>query len=106
MKAVGALPISLSILAAQTDRSARYAVTAVRHWSLADVTRVVVEVTGEFNFVTERLHNPERVYFDIPRSRPRIESRRIYSEQIDHRLLKRIGGAETLPGVTRSVLAL
>ncbi|SPE36550.1 N-acetylmuramoyl-L-alanine amidase [Candidatus Sulfopaludibacter sp. SbA6] len=112
MKLIAALTVSLSMLVAQrelvaqTERPAQYAVTAVRHWSLPDVTRVVIEVSGEFNFVTERLHNPERVYYDIPNSRPRLESRRSSSEQIDDKLLKRIRVAETLPGVTRVVLDL
>ena len=51
----------------------RRTVTAVRHWSLADVTRVAIEVSGEFEYRTDRLHNPERVYFDILNTRPRLE---------------------------------
>ena len=97
MKLIAALTVSVFVLAAQTERPAPHSVTAVRHWSLTGVTRVVVEVSGEFNFVTERLHNPERVYFDIPNSRPHIESRRVYSEQVDDKLLKRIRVAETAP---------
>ncbi len=29
-------------------------VTAVRHWSLSEVTRVIIEVTGDFEFHSER----------------------------------------------------
>ena len=111
MKLIAALTVSVAVLAAQTERPARSTVTAVRHWSLTGVTRVVVEVSGEFTFATERLHNPERVYFDIPNSHPRFTSgivvgRRVYTEDVDDPLLKRIRVAETLPGVTRVVLDL
>jgi len=106
MKLIAALTVSLTMLVAQTERPGQHTVSAVRHWSLTDVTRVVVEVSGDFNFVTERLHNPERVYFDIPNSRPHIAARRAFSEEVDDKLLKRVRVAETVPGVTRIVLDL
>lgn len=105
MKLITALTVWLSLLVAQTERPAAQSVTAIRHWSLADVTRVVIEVSGEFNFVTDRLHNPERVYFDILNSKPRLDAR-LRTEQIEDKRLKRIRVAETLPGVTRVVLDL
>ncbi|MBM3774804.1 MAG: hypothetical protein FJW37_06515, partial [Acidobacteria bacterium] len=37
----------------------------VRHWSLAEVTRVAIEASGEFEYRHERLSNPDRVFFDI-----------------------------------------
>jgi N-acetylmuramoyl-L-alanine amidase len=67
---------------------------------------VAVEVSGDFSFRTDRLHNPERVYFDIPHARPRIESRPIYSEEVQDPLVRRIRVAETAPDVTRVVLEL
>ena len=94
---------AISATTAQTDKHAIQTVTAVRHWSLAGATRVAVEVSGEFEFVTDRLHNPERVYYDILNARPRIDSRRL---EIDDKLVKRIRVAETVPGVTRIVLDL
>ncbi|HEY2013988.1 MAG TPA: N-acetylmuramoyl-L-alanine amidase [Bryobacteraceae bacterium] len=106
MRLLAAFTASVLLLAAQTERPAKTSVTAVRHWSMPDVTRVAVEISGEFNFVTERLHNPERVYFDIPDSRPRIASRRFYTESLEDKRVKRIRVAETLPGVTRVVLDL
>jgi N-acetylmuramoyl-L-alanine amidase len=81
-------------------------VTAVRHWSLSGVTRVAIEVSGNFQFRTERLHNPERVYFDILEARPRLGSRRFYSEDLDDKRVTRLRAAETVPGVTRVVLEL
>ena len=79
---------------------------AVRHWSLGDMTRVSVEVSGQFTVTTDHLHNPERVYFDLPNVRPSINSKRLYTEQIDDKLVSRIRVAETQPGVTRVVLDL
>lgn len=94
------------MLAAQTERPALGSVTAVRHWSLAGVTRVAVEVSGDFHFTTDRLHDPERIYFDLHNVRPNIESKRSYTEQVDDKLLTRIRIAQTKPGVTRVVLDL
>ncbi|HUK19200.1 MAG TPA: N-acetylmuramoyl-L-alanine amidase [Bryobacteraceae bacterium] len=104
MKTPAALVVFALISAAQTERGPLNSVTAVRHWSTADVTRVAVEVTGSFLFRTDRLHGPERVYFDILDAIPHINSRRSYTENLDDVLLKRIRVAETAPGVTRVVL--
>lgn len=106
MKVGAALAVTVAIAIAQSERPAPGTVTAVRHWSQGEVTRVAVEISGDFHFVTERLHNPERVYFDIPDARPRFDTRRLYNEQFEDPLLKRIRVAETLPSVTRVVLDL
>src|SRR5947209_8008116 len=103
MKLIMALAVSIPLLAADTTRSRTELVTAIRHWSLTDVTRVAVEISGEFEFHTDRLHNPERVYFDILNSRPRLESHLGLAEELDDKLLKRIRVAQTVPGVTRVV---
>jgi len=104
MRLIAVITVSMTVLAAQT--SSTNTVTAVRHWSLSDVTRVAVEVSGEFEFNTERLHNPERVYFDIKDAKPRIDSKRAYAEDVQDKMVKRIRVAETKPGVTRVVLDL
>jgi N-acetylmuramoyl-L-alanine amidase len=105
MKLLAALTLTFSLLMAQTDRAQR-TVTAVRHWTLPDVTRVAVEVSGDFQYHTDRLHNPERIYYDIVNSRPRIEKKIFYSESLDDKLVQRVRVAETAPGVTRVVLDL
>ena len=79
MRLLLALAISVTTLAAQEDRAPARTVSAVRTWSLAEVTRIAVEVSGEFTFQTDRLHNPERVYFDILNARPRIDSKRAWA---------------------------
>jgi N-acetylmuramoyl-L-alanine amidase len=81
-------------------------VTAVRLWSLSEATRVVIEVSGDFQFHAERLHNPDRVFFDVFRSEPSIGGKRAYSRAVRDRLVNRIRVAETLPGVSRVVLDL
>jgi len=81
-------------------------VTAVRWWSLQDVTRVVIAVSDDFEFRAERAHNPERIFFDIFHSRPRIDGHRFYSRTVDDQLVKKVRVAETLIGVTRIVLDL
>jgi len=106
MKLICALAISYATLLAQTDKPEIHTVTAVRNWSLADVTRVAIEISGSFQVRSDRLNNPDRVYFDILNSRPRVDSKRFYSKQLDDKLVKRIRVAETNPGTTRVVLEL
>ena len=50
MKSLVALAISVMLLPAQNGRAAVRSVTAVRTWSLADVTRVAIEVTRQLRF--------------------------------------------------------
>ena len=96
MKPTAALAISVTVIAvttllAQTERTAIRSVSAIRNWSLTDVSRVAIEVSGDFQFRSDRLHNPERIYFDILNSRPRLvsvggETRRFYSKELDDKL--------------------
>ncbi|HWD00242.1 MAG TPA: N-acetylmuramoyl-L-alanine amidase [Candidatus Sulfopaludibacter sp.] len=106
MKMLAVLAVTLPLLVAQTERAQPRIVTAVRHWTTGDVTRVAVEVSGEFQFHSDRLHNPERIYFDIVNSRPHIDKKVFFSETIEDKLLQRIRVAETTPGVSRIVLDL
>ena len=106
MKPLAALAISATMLFAQNERAPLHSVTAVRNWTLGDVTRIAIEVTGDFNFRSDRLHNPERVYFDILNARPRIDAKRIWTKAIDDPLVQRVRVAETQPGTTRVVVDL
>lgn len=106
MKVIAALVVSGMLLMGQNEQSAIHRVSAVRHWSLRDVTRVAVEVSGPFQFRTERLHNPDRVYYDILRSHVHIDSRPFYVETVNDDLLQRIRVAQTSPDTTRVVLDL
>ncbi len=81
-------------------------VTAVRAWSFPDITRVAIEVNGEFRFQSDRAHNPERIFFDLTGTVPHVDGRRFIKKDVNGRLLKRVRVAETQPGVTRIVLDL
>jgi N-acetylmuramoyl-L-alanine amidase len=100
------LAIGVSVLTAQTGKPVPHSVTAVRHWSLGGVTRIAVEVSGEFQYRSDRLQNPDRVYYDILGARPNFDNKRLYTEDLGDAFVKRIRVAETLPGVTRVVLDL
>ena len=105
MNRLAALAIFASVPAGSLCAQTR-SVTAVRHWQLGNVTRVAIEVSGSFTFRSDRLHNPERVYFDIVNARPSIEAKHFYTEAVADALLTKIRVAETTPGITRVVLEL
>jgi N-acetylmuramoyl-L-alanine amidase len=106
MKPLAALAVAITALGAQTGRPLAHNVTAVRHWSLGGVTRIAIAVSGAVEYRTDRLHNPERVYYDLLNSRPKFDNKRLYTEDLDDPLVKRIRVAETAPDVTRVVLEI
>ena len=81
-------------------------VTDVRFWSLGESTRVAIEVSTDFKFRSERLNNPDRLFFDIQDARPEMGPRGLFTVPVGDTLLKQIRVAETQPGVTRVVLDL
>jgi len=106
MKWLAAFAMSVTVLAAQAGREPLRSVTELRYWSLTDATRVAVQVSGDFAYRTARLHNPERVYFDILNSVPRFHAGAVYTEALEDRLLSRIHVAPNQADVTRVVLDL
>jgi len=83
-------------------------VTAVRHWSLGDVTRIAIEVEadGGFHVRSDRLENPDRLFFDIVGATPRLGKRGVRVISVDDAFVKQIRVAETQRSVTRVVLDL
>ena len=81
-------------------------VTAVRFWSLGDVTRVAIEVSSDFHYKSDRLTDPDRLFFDIQGAKPEMVSKGMHVIAVGDALLKQIRIAETQPGVTRVVLDL
>jgi N-acetylmuramoyl-L-alanine amidase len=81
-------------------------VTAVRFWTLSEVTRIAVETNGEFRFRSDRLDNPDRLFFDLLGTKPRLGVKGLQVTPVGDKLLKRIRVAETQPGMTRVVLDL
>jgi N-acetylmuramoyl-L-alanine amidase len=81
-------------------------VTAVRSWSFPEVTRIILETTGPFEFKADRAQNPERLFFDILNARPLINQKRLFTHEVGDSLVQRIRVAETAPGTTRIVFDL
>jgi N-acetylmuramoyl-L-alanine amidase len=81
-------------------------VSAVRFWSLGDLTRVAIDVSADFKFRSERLTNPDRLFFDIQGARPDLTAKGLHTIPVGDGILKQIRIAETQPGVTRIVLDL
>ena len=86
--------------------SAQLEVTAVRFWSFAEVTRIAIETNGEFHFRSDKLFNPDRLFFDLLGTKPRMGVKGVQTTVVNDKLLKRIRVAETQPGMTRVVLDL
>jgi N-acetylmuramoyl-L-alanine amidase len=99
------LPTAMAV-AAEARRASPLEVTAVRCWTLADTTRIAIEITGEVHVRSDRVEDPDRIFFDFVGARPSIDGKRLYSTEVGDKLLKRIRVAETVPGVTRVVLDL
>lgn len=98
--------VLIAAAAAAAERTALVEVTAVRHWSSANATRIAIEITGEVHYRSDRVDNPDRIFFDFTGARPHIDGKSLFIDDVGDRLLKRIRVAETAPGVTRVVLDL
>jgi N-acetylmuramoyl-L-alanine amidase len=81
-------------------------VTDLRSWSHPGSTRVILQLSGAFEFHQDRAVNPDRLFFDIPHSRPYIAQRRFATKTIGDGLVQRVRIAETVPGTTRIVFDL
>ena len=100
--------VAVSVFASQdaTKPPQPLSVTAVRYWSLEDATRVVIEVSGEFQFRRDSLQNPDRLYFDIVGAKPTLSKELIYTIPVGDAFVKQIRISEVLQNVTRVVLDL
>lgn len=78
-------------------------VTGIRYWNFESHTRVVVDLTGEVQFQSERIPDPDRIYFDLYPARlgPEVTERTM---EIPGGFLKRIRVAPNQAGVVRVVL--
>src|SRR5579862_95031 len=81
-------------------------VTAVRFWTLPEVTRIAIETNGEFTFKFDRVSNPDRLFFDLLGATPRLSGRGVHTTRVGDKLVKQIRVAQTQPGLTRVVLDL
>ena len=86
---------------AHSKRLAR--VTAIRHWSTPDYTRVAIDVEGEIKYGSQRIGHPERIFFDLKGTK--LASTLVgKSFDVDDGFLKKIRVAQFQPGRTRVVL--
>ncbi len=92
--------------AERTSTSATAKVTAVRFWSLGELTRISIEVSSDFKYRYERLSDPDRLVFDVRGARLALTEKGRHVVHVGDGTLKQIRVAETQPGVTRVVLDL
>ena len=77
--------------------------TGVRHWSTPDYTRVAIDVERDVKFDSQRIANPDRIFFDLKDTK--LASTLVgKSFDVDDGFLKKIRVAEFQPGKTRVVL--
>jgi len=96
------LAASTGLLSAESERH----VTAVRFWSLGDVTRVAIETDGQFEVLSDHLSNPERVFFDLTGTKPTLSAKTVTILKVGDKLIDQIRVAEPRKNVTRVVLDL
>ncbi|HTS47951.1 MAG TPA: N-acetylmuramoyl-L-alanine amidase [Bryobacteraceae bacterium] len=81
-------------------------VTAVRFWSLGDITRVAIEIDGDFQVLSDHLSDPERVFFDLTGTKPALGPKAMTVIPVGDKLIQQIRVAEPRRNVTRVVLDL
>ena len=78
-------------------------VTAVQHWSTPDYTRVTVDLEQDVEFESQRIDNPNRIFFDLKNAR--LASDLIgKSLDVDDGLVKKVRVAQYKPGRARIVI--
>jgi N-acetylmuramoyl-L-alanine amidase len=78
-------------------------VTGIRHWSTPDYTRIAIDVEANVKFGSQRIANPDRIFFDLRDTR--LASTLVGKTlDVDDGFLKKIRVAQFEPGRTRVVL--
>lgn len=78
-------------------------VTAIRHWSTPDYTRVAIDLENEVKFGSQRIAHPDRIYFDLRDTK--LASTLVGKTfDVDDGFLKKIRIGQVQPGRTRVVL--
>jgi N-acetylmuramoyl-L-alanine amidase len=99
------LTIPALVLSGVALQAGSLQVTAIRAFTFPGITRVAVEVNGEFTYRSDRAHNPERLFFDL-KAVPAIEGHKFLRKEVGDKLVQRVRVAEMQPGLTRIVLDL
>jgi N-acetylmuramoyl-L-alanine amidase len=78
-------------------------VTAIRHWSTPDYTRVAIDLENEVKFGSQRIARPDRIYFDLRDTK--LASTLVGKTfDVDDGFLRKIRVGQVQPGRTRVVL--
>ncbi len=88
------------------DLAEPHRVTAVRFWSLTGVTRIAIETDGDFQVKSDRLSEPDRLFFDLIGTKPVLGRKGMTTIPVSDRLIRQIRVAEPQQNVTRVVLDL
>jgi N-acetylmuramoyl-L-alanine amidase len=89
--------------ASETRPSHLPRVTAIRHWSTPDYTRIAIDVEGDVKYSSQRISSPDRIFFDLRDTK--LASTLVgKSFDVDDGFLKKIRVAQFQPGRTRVVL--
>jgi N-acetylmuramoyl-L-alanine amidase len=96
--------LGAGLLFAQSE--GQHKVVAVRFWTLPEVTRVAVEIDGQYEILSDHLSNPERVFFDLVGTHPMLGPKNIAVIPVGDKLIQQIRVAEPRKNVTRVVLDL
>lgn len=78
-------------------------ITAIRHWSSADSSTVVLDLDDQVQYEAHRLSNPDRIYFDLHDTAlgADVATKAI---EVGDSLISRIRVAQPVAGMTRVVL--
>ena len=104
LRPLGCFLAAAGLLLAQTESQHR--VTAVRFWTLGDVTRIAIETDGPFELLSDHLSDPERVFFDLVGTHPAVGPKNITVFPVGDKRIQQIRVAEPRKNVTRVVLDL
>ena len=86
------------------DRTAKLSrITNIRHWSSQNYTRVAIDLEQEAKFESQRIDNPERIFFDLQNTNL-VTNLLGKTFDVDDGLLKKIRVAQFQPGKSRVVL--
>ena len=78
-------------------------ITGIRHWSTPDYTRVAIDLEQDVKFESQRIANPERIFFDLRDTK--LASTLVGKTfDVDDGFLKKIRVAQFEPGRSRIVL--
>jgi N-acetylmuramoyl-L-alanine amidase len=69
--------LALLLLTTTSTASEKIDIKGIRYWSSPDYTRVVVDLSGSVEFSTNRISDPDRVYFDLKNSKLKKEIKTI-----------------------------